>query len=98
MSFSDDTVRAVWRKGKINSGNDASVWRKDECSAWIRFDAYGKRNTKYGWEIDHITPVANGGSDNSSNLRPLHWKNNLRKSDGRLSCPVKSSGTSNTGV
>ena len=48
------------------------------------------QNTKHGWEIDHIHPVAKKGSytngedkiDESSNLRALHWESNKRK--GRL--------------
>ena len=95
MSFSDDTVRKVWEKGTSSSD---SQWKKDQCSAWIKWSDYGNRNSKYGWEIDHISPTSNGGGDELSNLRPLHWKNNARTSDGRLACPVKSNGTSNTGV
>jgi hypothetical protein len=54
--------------------------------------AYGDRNSSYGWEVDHINP--NGGDD-LSNLRPLQWKNNLEKGEGRLICPVTSDGDYN---
>jgi 5-methylcytosine-specific restriction endonuclease McrA len=43
-------------------------------------DQHGKEGN-HGWEIDHINPTANGGSDDLSNLQPLWWKNNRRKSD-----------------
>lgn len=95
MPFSDETVQQVWEKGTILSGIDPNVWRKDACGAWIYRSAHnGKRENlvDYEWEIDHINP--NGGDD-LSNLRPLQWKNNLDKGEGRLACPVTSDGDHN---
>jgi len=95
MAFTEQEISAVWAKGKIVSNNDPNVWRKDECDAWIKRSEYGNRNSTYGWEIDHIKPKDQGGSDNLSNLRPLQWENNAAKSSGRLVCAVTSSGTNN---
>ena len=92
MAFSEEIIQKVWEKGKVVSSNDPNVYRKDECGAWIRRNQYGNRNSQYGWEVDHISP---GGSDTLSNLRPLQWKNNTDKSDGRLKCNVTASGTEN---
>jgi len=88
MSFSDDTIQKVWEKGTVVSGYDKNVWRKDQCGAWIKRDRYGDRDSKYGWEIDHIKPSSDGGGDELSNLRPLQWENNASKQEGRLTCPV----------
>ena len=97
-NFDTQTLRQVWAKATVVPGADPAVWRKDQCGAWIGWSYHGNRNSDFGWEVDHITAVANGGSDALGNLRPLHWKNNLRTSDGRLSCPVTSSGNTNIGV
>ena len=54
---------------------------------------YGYRTSQFGWEIDHVSP---NGPDSIDNLIPLHWKNNVDKSDGRLKCNVKADGNGNT--
>jgi hypothetical protein len=93
MSFSENTIQAVWEKGNVVPGNNSDVWRKDQCSAWLHRDSHGNRKSQYGWEINHIDP---NGSDNLSNLRPLQWENNAEKSDGKLACPIIAVGTNNT--
>lgn len=52
---------------------------------------YGNVNSEYGWEIDHIKPVAKFGTDDLDNLQPLQWKNNRGKSDNypHWSCSIK---------
>ncbi len=97
MSFTEDFVWLVWSKGHIK-GNDPLMWRADDCGAWIMRSHYGKRNSEYGWEIDHIKPVSEGGTDELSNLRPLHWENNIRKSDGSLDCRVTAEGANNVRI
>jgi HNH endonuclease len=73
-------ILAVWNKGAVVSGYDPGMHRKDMCGAWMQFDQHGKEGD-YGWEIDHIKPKALRGSDDLSNLQPLWWQNNRRKSD-----------------
>ncbi|HZH11777.1 MAG TPA: HNH endonuclease signature motif containing protein [Microvirga sp.] len=68
--------RLIWGKGQAILGYDPSVWRRDAFGRTIRFSDYGDRDSRYGWEIDHIHPKALGGSDDLSNLRPLHCENN----------------------
>jgi hypothetical protein len=92
MAWNEQTVEAVWKKGKIVQGNEPSRWRKDDCGAWIGRVEYGNRESQYGWEVDHVDPK---GGDGIGNLRPLQWQNNVDKSDGRLKCSVIASGKDN---
>jgi hypothetical protein len=71
--------RAVWNKGRAIPGYDPAVWRHDALGNAIRWSDYGDRDARHGWEIDHWpTPKALGGSDDLSNLRPLHCIANAR--------------------
>jgi hypothetical protein len=93
MAFSNQDIQSVWGKGSIVINNDANIWRKDQCGAWIKKSFYGDRNSQYGWEIDHID--TNTDNNDLSNLRPLQWKNNASRQDGRLTCPVIANGVNN---
>ena len=76
--FDEKTIEAVWNKATIQP--KYSSFRYDACGKDIQRSGYGKQ-TQYGWEIDHIKPVAKGGSDDLSNLQPLHWETNRKKGD-----------------
>ncbi|MGQ0742479.1 MAG: HNH endonuclease [Alphaproteobacteria bacterium] len=76
---SKELILAVWLKGIRVEGYDP-VFRKDVYGGWMKFDQYGQE-TEYGWEIDHIVPSSLGGSDDLSNLQPLWWLHNRKKSD-----------------
>ena len=95
MSWTHKQKSIVWNKAQKVEGQDPNKWRKDVCNAWIGWIQFGNRDSQYGWEMDHIDP--NGGDD-TSNLQPLQWQNNVAKSDGRLVCVVTSSGVGNAVV
>ena len=77
MSDYDETIkRAVWNKGQEIPGYHSDEWRYDKYGYPILWSHYGKRESKNGWEINHIVPVSRGGSDSLANLEPLHWETN----------------------
>jgi len=79
-NWTTEQIQEVWNKGRIEATHDPQHARKDACGHWIQRDQYGTEG-KFGWEIDHIVPVAKGGSDDLSNLQPLFWETNRQKGD-----------------
>jgi hypothetical protein len=95
MSWTDLEIQSAWDKGEIVEKFNPHKWRKDSCGAWISRDQHGNRESRYGWEIEPITPATQGGSNDLSNLRPLQWKNAASRKDGKLSCPIRAHGGDN---
>lgn len=89
--YSNNIISSVWAKAAFVSDiNEKNGFRKDQCGAWIKRNAYGDRSNPYGWEIDHIKTLSKGGSDTLSNMRPLHWGNNASRQDDRLTSYITS--------
>jgi hypothetical protein len=77
--FDAATIEAVWEKAQVSAAH--RPLRVDAFDSIIWKEAYGNANSKFGWEIDHIEPVAKRGGDELENLQPLQWENNRRKGD-----------------
>ena len=98
-AYSEAVVQSVWNKGIAVSNYDSSKYRKDQCGAWMDWNEYGNRESDYGWEIDHIIPDSQNGSDELDNLQPLQWENNMEKGDSQiLKCAVRSNGDQNVNI
>jgi hypothetical protein len=64
----------------------------DPCGAAIVWSDFGDTTAETGWEIDHIIPVAHGGTDDLDNLQALQWENNRAKGDALdWECPSRRS-------
>jgi hypothetical protein len=101
MSYSAETIEAVWNKAvrAANPGRVQNVeWGKDSCGAWIRRGDYGRLGLSYAWKIERIKSAAEGGGDELANLQPLQWENTASKGDGELGCVIKSQGFTNVRV
>ena len=82
IAAEQDRIDNVWKKGRPIPNWDPAQWRHDDFGNPIKYSEYGNRNSKYGWEIDHIVPKADDGSDELRNLRPLQWEANVKRYHG----------------
>ena len=73
-------INKAWNNAKIVRGKDSDTYRQDPYKNIMYSGSYGKKSGM-GWEVDHIKPVARGGSDATRNLQALNTKINRDKSD-----------------
>lgn len=85
MNFSVQIIQQVWENGRAMPDQDSTVWRKDQCGAWMMRDGYEQEHSDYGWKIWSILP---GDSGALEHLRPFHHKNVFNGASGEAQCHV----------
>lgn len=85
MELSETVIQAVWEKARGKPDRDTSVWRQDECGAWLQRDQYGNERSEFGWKIENVVP---GSADEPGNLQPFHCSNSFDIANGRPHCRV----------
>ncbi len=78
--FDESVVEAVWNKAPVSP--EHPPLRVDPYGALIWRGGYGNTNSRFGWEIGRKNPLANGSSDDLTNLQPLQWENARRNGYG----------------
>jgi len=74
--YSREVVESVWEFGMIVAGNDPEIWRKDEFGNWIHRLTFGRRDSRYGWEI--FDPGVGRHHQGVLAMRPMQWESYLR--------------------
>ena len=80
---SKDQKNKLWDKAKKIRGKNPDLYRQDPYGDMMYKSSYGK-NSKMGWQIDHIKPESKGGSDATVNLQALKTKTTLKKGNSSI--------------
>lgn len=75
VSWSVEDKKTIWEKGNHITGYEPNEWRRDKYGNEIKWEDYGNKKSKYGWEIGQVNLISNGVVNSIVNLHPLHWKN-----------------------
>lgn len=80
----DERLRqVVWDKGRVLPDRDPTLWRQDQCGAWMHRDQFENADSDYGWCV--VNTVA-GGGDRPEDLQPMHQANEYDIANGRPHC------------
>ena len=71
----EEKKRAAWQKAETIPGYDPDVWRRDADNTAINYQDFGRRGSRFGWELDVARPGLLGGRQEPANLRARHWRN-----------------------
>jgi len=80
MATKESKRKNLGKKTKKVRGKDPNLYRQDPYGNLMYKPSYGK-DSSMGWEVDHIKPKSQGGSDSTKNLQALNTKVNKEKGD-----------------
>lgn len=67
--YERELIESVWRFAETVPGVDPDLWRRDELGDWIHRPDYGRRASRFGWEI--FDPGHGRHSQGVFALRPM---------------------------
>jgi hypothetical protein len=91
MNYSEEIIQKIWEKGRATPDQDSTLWRKDQCGAWMMREVYEQEHSEYGWKVRSILP---GDSGAIKHLRPFHRENVFNGASRKLQCQVTADRTS----
>lgn len=77
VGYEREVIEGVWSYAAIIPGVDPALWRKDEFGDWIHRFSYGRRESKFGWEI--FDPGLGRHVQGVYAMRPMQWGSYLRQ-------------------
>lgn len=78
--YSEEDLDVIFAKATLILGD----LRKDVMGQYVHRQAHGDAEHPWGWDVDHIKAIKDGGSNNLDNLRPL----NIHDNRGRNNTPA----------
>ena len=86
MEFRTDIIDRVWETGRATDDQDPTVWRKDECGAWINYEHYGSEESEFGWRILNVSVAS---SSEPGKMRLFHRENDFNRNTGLAVCHIR---------
>jgi hypothetical protein len=75
-AYEREVIESVWQNAEIVPGTDPALWRRDEFGESIYRLDYGRRDSRYGWEV--YDPGIGRRTEGVYAMRPVHWASYLR--------------------
>ena len=76
FAYEREVIENVWQNAEIVPGTDPALWRRDEFGESIYRLDYGRRDSRYGWEV--YDPGIGRRNEGVYAMRPVHWASYLR--------------------
>ncbi len=76
FAYEREVIENVWQNAEIVPGTDPALWRRDEFGESVYRLDYGRRDSRYGWEV--YDPGIGRRNEGVYAMRPVHWASYLR--------------------